>query len=88
LATGGPPEKPAINCSLHPEDPGNGEIVLDSEEEDNCSSNDGKQRYLRYNGDSSIIVLPSTIMLPDSEDKQNDNPPIILNSEENVHVFT
>jgi hypothetical protein len=88
LATGGPPEKPDINCLSCPKHPGNGDIVPDSEEEDNCSSNDGRRRYLHYNGDSSIIVLPSTMMVPDSEDEQNNDHPIILNSEENVLVFT
>jgi hypothetical protein len=62
--------------------------VPDSEEEDNCSSNDGRRRYLHYNGDSSIIVLSLTMMVPDSEDEENVDHPIILNSEENVLVFT
>jgi hypothetical protein len=88
LATGGPSEKPDINYLSHPEHPGNGDIVPDSEEEDKCSSNDGRRRYLHYNGDSSIIVLPSTMMAPDSKDEQNNDHPIILNSEENVLVFT
>ena len=41
------------------------EIVPDSEDD---QSNSERLRYLQYNGDSSMIVIPSTMMVPDSEE--------------------